>query len=119
MSWKNLSTAPEIGTVLCARSDVIGAFTISVETENGKFPLILIETSVGLRAYLNACPHQHLPLDSRGPNILSSDGEELMCSNHGAHFNAQTGLCLSGDALGFSLEPVPVTLDENGLVMIG
>jgi nitrite reductase/ring-hydroxylating ferredoxin subunit len=119
MSWQDLSSAPAIGTVLCHRDAVKGALPYSVETEKGTFPIILVETDAGIAAYVNACPHQYLPLDYRSPKILSADGRKLICSGHGALFDIETGEGLSGDGLGCTLDQVPVSLDPDGMIRIG
>lgn len=119
MTWQMLSSAPPAGTRICARDAVRGAIAVTVETERGGFPMVLVETGSGVRAYVNACPHQYLPLDHRGPQILSADGTRLMCSNHGAMFDAATGQGVSGHGLGCALEPVPVRMNEDGTLLIG
>lgn len=119
MGWQDLSTAPDIGTALCHRDAVKGAVSYTVETEKGAFPLILVESDDGIRAYVNACPHQYLPLDYRSPRILSADGSKLICSGHGAMFDIETGEGLAGDGFGCALDRVPVTLDQSGMIRIG
>lgn len=119
MGWQDLSSAPVIGTVLCRRDEVTGATPYSVETEKGAFPILLVETDTGIQAYLNACPHQYLPLDYRSPKILSADGKKLICSGHGALFDIETGEGLAGDGLGCKLDKVPVSLDPAGMIRIG
>ncbi|WP_417720672.1 Rieske (2Fe-2S) protein [Salipiger sp.] len=114
MSWQDLSSAPDPGTRVCARAELRGARALVVTTERGAFPMLVVETPAGVRGYVNACPHQYLPLDHRGPQILSADGRRLMCSNHGAMFDIETG---AGE--GCALDPVPLRVDGSGAVVIG
>lgn len=80
---------------------------------------VLVVRSEGvLRAYLNACPHQYLPLDFQGPNIVSADGSMLMCSMHGAMFAIEDGRCLDGPAMPCALTAVDIH-EEGGMVRLG
>ena len=100
MSWTNYSSAPDAGTEICPRDAVRGVLSTVVESGRGSFPLLLVEAAEGLRAYVNACPHQYLPLDHRGTNILSANGTRLMYTNHAAQFDAATGEGVAGEGLG-------------------
>ncbi|MBM9596165.1 Rieske (2Fe-2S) protein [Roseitranquillus sediminis] len=118
MTWTDYSSAPEVGTPICARAAVRGALAVAVETASGAFPLLLVETAAGVRAYVNACPHQYLPLDHRGPQVLSIDGRRLTCSNHEAQFDAESGEGVAGHGLGCHLDAVPVH-EADGMLRIG
>lgn len=106
MSWTDYASAPAPGTPICPESEVGTVHSVQVATPRGSFPLLIARTDAGLRAYVNACPHQYLPLDYRGPQILSADGARLMCTAHGASFDIGTGAALAGAPCG--LEAVPV-----------
>ena len=56
--------------------------------------------------YVNACPHLGVPLDWAPDRFLSTDGEHIVCSMHGAIFEIGTGLCLHGPCAGERLEVV-------------
>lgn len=93
--------------------------SLTLQSENGSFPLLLVRLDDIPLAYVNACPHQYLPLDQRGKRVLSQDGEQLRCTNHDATFSARTGEGLSGHGKGCALDPVPLSIDENGWLVIG
>lgn len=116
MAWTDYSTAPAPGTPVDIAPDFQGAVAIMLHSEKGEFPLLLVRAGDRLRAYVNACPHQYLPLDYRGPRILSADGARLMCTGHGAQFDAATGAPVSGADC--ALDPVPLVV-EGDRVMIG
>ncbi|WP_108661399.1 Rieske (2Fe-2S) protein [Acuticoccus kandeliae] len=118
MSWRDLSSAPPPGTPVCAAEAVTTTKSLLVESERGAFPILLVRAGGRLAAYLNACPHQYLPLDYRAPNLLSADGTRLLCSSHGAAFDAATGEGVDGFGLGCALDRVPVTIDADGMVRI-
>ena len=118
MSWRDYASAPDEGNPVCARDDVQGAVALTIETAKGRFPVILVEMAAGVRAYVNACPHQYLPLDYRGGQILSADGTRLMCTSHGAQFDVATGMGVAGEGLGCALDAVPLT-EEAGRLFVG
>jgi nitrite reductase/ring-hydroxylating ferredoxin subunit len=116
MSWTDYLSAPPAGTPVCRADEVCGVKTCVITTAAGHFPLLLLRRADGLRAYVNACPHQYLPLDYRSQSLLSADRTRLMCSAHGAHFDAGTGAVLSGADCG--LDAVPL-VEAAGLILIG
>jgi nitrite reductase/ring-hydroxylating ferredoxin subunit len=71
----------------------------------------------GIRAYRNRCPHLGTRLEYRKDHFLSVDGERVICYAHGAHFDADSGLCTYGPCLGQSLEALPCFV-ENGWVWL-
>jgi nitrite reductase/ring-hydroxylating ferredoxin subunit len=115
MGWTDYPSAPPAGTPVCRADQVTTVKTCVIETAAGRFPLLLMRRADGLRAYVNACPHQFLPLDYRSQSLLSVDGTRLMCSAHGAEFDAATGDVLSGADCG--LDAVPVS-EEAGMILI-
>ncbi|WP_068110800.1 Rieske (2Fe-2S) protein [Tropicimonas marinistellae] len=115
--WKSYPGAPADGTVICPLADVPEAGTASVDLEG--FPVLLARSGGRLVAYVNACPHQFLPLDYRRGSVLSADGKVLRCSNHEAGFELETGKGVDGFGVGCSLDPVPVEVTGDGLVRIG
>lgn len=119
--WRAYSSAPPLGTRVCALSDLAEKTILSleIESEKGKFPLLAVMDGERPRAFVNACPHQYLPLDFHGDNILSADGRKLMCTSHGAGFSVDDGRCIEGPADGCALDAVPVNVDGEGFVTIG
>jgi len=118
-AWRTYSNAPEEGTLVCPANEVParGARCITVSSSNGDFPLLLVRDGTGVRGFVNACPHQYLPLNYRSDAVLSADGRRLLCSAHGAAFDSVTGACLSGEAAD-GLDPVPLTEDAQGNLRI-
>lgn len=107
-AWKGYRGVPEPGTTLC-RLDAVpnpGTHCISIDG----FPLLLVRQGTVLTAFVNACPHQYLPLNHRGESLLSSDGRTLRCTNHAAGFDVESGAGVDGLGLGECLDPVPVVL---------
>jgi nitrite reductase/ring-hydroxylating ferredoxin subunit len=67
-----------------------------------------------LRAWVNLCPHRGQAVDL-GDGQLYSRAEStrglLECQAHGAYFDADSGLCITGACPGRSL--TPVALEEH------
>jgi nitrite reductase/ring-hydroxylating ferredoxin subunit len=81
--------------------------------------VLVVRRGTELRAYLDLCPHQYLPLTWRGPRVLSGDGERLRCTNHGAEFAVADGRGLSGPGSACGLTAVPLRVDQDGTVRVG
>ena len=88
-------------------------------TDGREVAVLVVRRGTELRAYLDLCPHQCLPLTWRSPRVLSTDGERLRCTNHGAEFAVADGRGLSGPGSACGLTPVPLRLDPDGTVRVG
>lgn len=124
MSWRDYQSAPSPGAAICRADelpDAPGTLCRQVDGAHGAFPLLLVHDEGGLRAYVNACPHQYLPLDYRAARVMSADGRRLICSAHGAVFDARSGAPCAGNSDGSTLAeglaPVPVVI-RDGMVVI-
>lgn len=73
-------------------------------------PVWLIATRVGgsPRAWLNVCPHQGRPLNFAPDRFLTDPEQRLVCAHHGAVFEPDAGVCVSGPCQRASLTAVPV-----------
>jgi nitrite reductase/ring-hydroxylating ferredoxin subunit len=120
-AWQQYRSAPALGTRLVRLDELAVGTThsLTLQGEKGSFPVLIVRLEDALLGYVNACPHQYLPLDQRGPRILSQDGESLRCTNHDAIFSSRTGEGTGGLGLGCELDPVPVGVDPEGWVVIG
>ena len=95
------------------------AVPVSYRRADGRNAAVLVvRRGAELRAYLDLCPHQYLPLTYRGRRVLSGDGERLRCSNHGAEFAVADGRGLSGPGSACGLTSVPLRVDPDGTVRV-
>lgn len=115
MSWTDYRDAPAPGTVLARAADVPEGGTLTLTL--GAFPVLLVRGGAGLRAFVNACPHQFLPLDHKGDRLISVDGTVVRCTNHSAGFDVATGEGVEGLGLGCALEAIPV-VEEGGEIRV-
>ena len=67
---------------------------------------LIIPTPAGDRVFVNSCPHRRLPLDRRGRLQFSGEQRLLICPNHGAKFEPESGRCVAGPCFGKHLQRV-------------
>lgn len=113
LDWTDFPDAPAPGTRLCDLADVPADAVKSVDIAG--FPVLVLCISGNLSAYVNACPHQFLPLDLRDSDILSANKTHLLCSNHTALFRISDGKGVAGEGLGCALSKVPVIRRQGGV----
>ncbi|MFB6131131.1 MAG: Rieske (2Fe-2S) protein [Salinigranum sp.] len=77
---------------------------------------ILVRTDDGVVSWLNYCQHlTHIRLD-KGSGATMRDGE-IVCRNHGAYFEADTGYCNFGPCEGAYLSDVEVAVDDGAVYL--
>ena len=114
-AWKSYLGAPAEGTRICAFSEVPDGGTLCLDLEG--FPLLLVRVGEVVRAYVNACPHQYLPLNHKGDKLISADRAIIRCTNHSAGFAVETGEGVEGLGIGDCLDCVPISMAGTDLVV--
>jgi len=114
--WRSLRFAPAPGTRLCAL-DEITPTGLEVVFGEGKdaFRVAVFNTPAGVRAYLNRCPHFGIPLNVKPTFTLHRD--QVLCVSHFALFRLVDGFCVEGPCMGAGLEPIPLRVAGDGLVI--
>lgn len=117
--WRTWPYAPNEGTVLCALAEVPdnGAKEIVFGEGYDCFRILLLRSGACVRAYRNRCAHVHIPLNYEPEVFHILDGDVLMCAHHGAMYRIADGACFDGPCEGASLSPVPVTVEDGGVVL--
>jgi nitrite reductase/ring-hydroxylating ferredoxin subunit len=59
-------------------------------------PAFAVRYAGQVHAYLNRCAHVPMELDWQEGVFFDSAGRDLLCSTHGATYDAQSGRCLGG-----------------------
>lgn len=78
-------------------------------------PAFVVRKAGKVHGYLNRCAHVAMELDWQEGVFFDFDGRDLLCSTHGALYDAASGRCLGGPCNGSPL--VKLRLEErNGLV---
>lgn len=76
--------------------------------------VILIKLDDEVKAYINNCPHQDVPLNEAYKIDVNPFEKLLKCSVHDAWFKIEDGECVDGPCLNESLVPVDIDIDEQG-----
>lgn len=84
--------------------------------DQGRDLLFVVRRGKSVKGYINRCPHQGASLPWRKDEYLNADGDRIVCSAHGAHFDIDSGRCTLGPALGRSLVPLTITAADDGEV---
>lgn len=78
---------------------------------------VLVRSDGGVRCWLNACRHfTDVPLD-RGDGAAMRDGE-IVCTEHGAMFDAGSGRCTHGPCEGAVLPEIAVSVEGGDVVLV-
>ena len=86
----------------------------------GDWPLrgFVVRRGRNVHAYVNHCPHAGFPLNWQPDAFLSPQAPLIRCAMHGALFEIETGVCVSGPCVGLGLQTLPVRV-ERGYVLLG
>ena len=59
-------------------------------------PAFAVRDRGEVHAYLNRCAHVAMELDWQEGLFFDADGRDLLCSTHGAAYDARSGRCVGG-----------------------
>lgn len=107
------------GQLLCALDDITEGKSARFQATVDGTPrqLIAIRKGESVYLYINSCPHIGAPLDFKPGQFLNLERTHILCANHGALFDIETGDCISGPCAGEPLTPVKSRI-KNGQVFI-
>ncbi len=77
--------------------------------------VVLVEGRV--RAYVNLCPHARRPLNYLPDVFLDRNRAEIICTGHGARFDPDSGMCVSGPCVGQRLTKLGVRVSNNTILV--
>ena len=117
-AWKSYRGAPADGTILCDANEIAEGSIKFIKLGATEFPILVVRSAGTLAAYINACPHQYLPLDHHGEKVLSADGTILRCTNHSAGFRVRDGVGVEGLGLDCRLDSIPIVVDDDSRIRI-
>ena len=101
--------------LICASSELVEAgrgVRFEVEYFGEPAPAFAVRKDGAAHAYLNRCAHVAMELDWQEGVFFDSSGRDLLCSTHGAVYDARSGRCVGGPCTGRPL--VKLVLDERG-----
>lgn len=97
-------------------ADTTFLFTVRAVDTDDEHEAILTCIDGEITGWLNYCRHfTHIRLD-KGSGAVMRDGE-IVCTNHGAMFEAATGLCTFGPCSGAYLESIDVATEDGDVYL--
>jgi len=88
-----------------------------VNADGETIPAFVVHFDYQYFAYLNRCGHIAVQLDYMPGEFFSDDGQSLICATHGAEYAPDTGACLGGPCYGVGLEPLPIKVQNDTLIL--
>ncbi|PIE20845.1 MAG: (2Fe-2S)-binding protein [Neptuniibacter caesariensis] len=98
---------------LCRINDIPEPGARGFEIEGRK--LFAVRYRGAVYVYENNCPHRNIPLEWQPDQFLDYDKIYIQCATHGALFQIETGLCISGPCVKDSLTPVKVSIEDGNI----
>ena len=92
-------------------------FNFQVKQGDALSPAFVIRYNDKVFAYLNQCAHLSLELDWEQGEFFDTSGDYIICSNHGAMFEPDTGECVNGPCFGAFLIQLAVE-EADGKVIL-
>jgi nitrite reductase/ring-hydroxylating ferredoxin subunit len=110
----------DLARVICPLHELADPGARGFTMGEGDWPLrgFVVRRGGNVHAYVNHCPHAGFPLNWNPDAFLAHDAPLILCAMHGALFEIETGLCLSGPCDGLRLRPLSVRV-VRGYVMLG
>lgn len=111
-------SGPDADRTIAPLSAVPEDSTLRFEARNGDRGVgcFLDRAGEEVMAWRNSCPHKpQIPIDPGSGAIVS--GDELVCHEHGARFDEDSGVCTAGPCAGDRLDPVDVAVEDGAVVL--
>ncbi|WP_178861240.1 PfkB family carbohydrate kinase [Thiomicrorhabdus cannonii] len=97
---------------------VTNAKTLVVEAPSIGKSVVLIKYEDQVKAYINNCPHQDVPLNEAYKIDVNPFEKTMKCSVHDAFFRIEDGVCVEGPCWDEALEAVDIQINEQGEIFI-
>ena len=109
----------DLARVICPLHELADPGAKGFTMGDGDWPLrgFVVRRGEVVRAYLNHCPHAGFPLNWSPDAFLAPEAPLILCVMHGALFEIETGLCVSGPCAGSSLRPLPLQIVGGYVVL--
>jgi nitrite reductase/ring-hydroxylating ferredoxin subunit len=109
----------DLARVICPLHELADPGAKGFTMGSGDWPLrgFVVRKGACVRAYVNYCPHAGFPLNWTPDRFLAPEAPLILCAMHGALFEIETGLCISGPCAGMKLRALPVRV-ERGYVTL-
>jgi nitrite reductase/ring-hydroxylating ferredoxin subunit len=108
--------------VICPSQGLVDAgrgVRFEVEYFGHPAPAFAIRSAGRVHAYLNRCAHVAMELDWQEGVFFDFAGRDLLCSTHGATYEAHTGRCLGGPCNRTALVKLRVEERDDNVYFMG
>jgi nitrite reductase/ring-hydroxylating ferredoxin subunit len=89
------------------------------EFRGERVPAFAVRYAGRVHAYLNRCAHLQMELDWRAGEFFDAESRHLICSTHGATYDAASGECLGGPCAGAPLVRVAAEERDGNVYCMG
>jgi nitrite reductase/ring-hydroxylating ferredoxin subunit len=111
-----MATARQIASTDDVPAETTLVFTLREIDSGDEREGILVRIDGDLHAWFNYCQHYtHIKID-KGTGAEMRNGE-LICENHGAYFESDTGFCNFGPCEGAYLNEVEIEVDDGDVFL--
>jgi nitrite reductase/ring-hydroxylating ferredoxin subunit len=93
--------------------------TFTVTLDGLERPAFAVRWRGVVRAWLNTCRHQQLPLDFGDAHFFDEAADAMVCCHHGARYRPESGVCVAGPCVGARLTPLAIELRGRELWCVG
>ena len=108
--------------LICASAALVDSgrgARFEVEYFGERAPAFVVRYRGKVQAYLNRCSHVAMELDWQEGVFFDSEGRDLLCSTHGATYEAASGRCIGGPCNGAPLVKVRVEERDGNVYFMG
>lgn len=115
-------TGPPLSEVVVCRLDELAdPDSREFQIGSGDWPFrgFIVRRGAEVFAYRNFCMHVGHPLNWMPDAFLTADRQQIICASHGAIYEIDTGLCVSGPCPGKMLQRVEVEVRGNDVIVRG
>jgi nitrite reductase/ring-hydroxylating ferredoxin subunit len=108
--------------LICASDELVDSgrgVRFEVQYFGDPAPAFAVRCQGRVQAYLNRCAHVAMELDWQEGVFFDSDGRDLLCSTHGATYDAASGRCLGGPCNGTPLMKLLVEERDGRVYFMG
>lgn len=104
--------------ILCDLADIDdpGAKGFVVEKGGARLRVFVVRRGGEVFGYVNSCPHVGVPLNLEDDRFLDLFKTGILCANHFALFEIDSGYCVRGPCAGRRLTPFPVLIQDGKVV---
>ncbi|MDH3319496.1 MAG: Rieske 2Fe-2S domain-containing protein [Betaproteobacteria bacterium] len=114
-----MAAAPRLICEADALRDAGDGVRFEIDYGGERAPAFAVRHDGRVHAYLNRCAHVAMELDWREGQFFDFAGRDLICSTHGAAYDAANGRCLGGPCAGKPLVRLRVEERDGRIYYLG